>query len=305
MNILRSPVFQYFTITVLYILLTLLLPANKAAMDIYHLTSAQYHVLVFMVTIPFVAVWYTAFYGYTRLKQYATTIQASSEGNDFKSLSRGIGWLAWALVIPAVLALILSTIGGNNSGFYDASIVITNYIYLYLPLVAYILLANSAQNLTNHVKLRLFNLSSKSLILVFVMLGVIFCYFTFRQLGSSSLSAANNAYYLPVWLVLITIVIPYLFSWFVGLLAAYEILLYSRHTRGLLYRHALQFLGSGIAVVIASSIAFQYITSITPRTSHLSLNVTLATVYLIQLLSAAGYILIAIGASRLKRIEEV
>src|SRR5205807_891103 len=98
---------------------------------------------------------------------------------------------------------------------------------------------------------------------------------------------------------------PYLYVWFVGLLAAYEITLFSRVTSGVLYRRALRLLAGGLIAVIVSAIAIQYLNGLLPSSGHVVLNYKLLLVWLCRIISGAGFVMITIGASRLKSIEEV
>ncbi|MDL2342148.1 MAG: hypothetical protein QFB87_03670 [Patescibacteria group bacterium] len=305
MNLWRNSISHYFLLTGLYFLLVFALPANKVAMATYHLSALQYHILLFVVVLPILGIWFAAFYGFEKLKSYAQAIQKTAEGEDYKQLATGCGWLAYALPIPALVSIILNTIANSHPRFHPTAVIISNYINLIMPLIAFSLLSNSARSLTQHANVRLSMAKAKSIIVAFATLGVVYCYFIFRNFDLISISTSDNAYFLPVWLAVISIVIPYLYSWFVGLLAAYEIVLFAQASKGIIYRHSLQRLGYGIAAVIVSSITLQYLSSIIPKTGSLSLNYIVAWIYVIQIISAIGYTLIAIGAARLKRIEEV
>jgi hypothetical protein len=138
-----------------------------------------------------------------------------------------------------------------------------------------------------------------------VTVGVLYCYLIFRQLGSISFGSTADPYYLPLWLMVTTVTIPYLYAWFIGLLAAYEISAYSRHIRGLLYKQSLWLLAIGLVVVIGSSVTLQYINSVGPRAGYLLLNYHLLFLSCCRIIGSCGYALIALGAIRLKKIEEV
>jgi hypothetical protein len=110
---------------------------------------------------------------------------------------------------------------------------------------------------------------------------------------------------LPAWLMIVSVIVPYLYAWCIGLLAAYEIMVFSVNVRGLLYRRALLFLVIGLVAVILSSIAYQYVNSVVPRTGELVFNYKLLLTLAIRIVSGIGFFVLAIGASRLKKIEEV
>ncbi|MBC7708361.1 hypothetical protein H7Y63_03995 [Polaromonas sp.] len=305
MHLRRRPMSHYFLLTSTYILLAMVLPANKVAQSAYHLSSLQYHILLLLVILPVVGIWYAAFYGFTKLHDYAQAIQSSKEGEHFKDLARGCGWLAYGLPATAITSILVNSVANSYPRYHSTAVIINNYLHLILPLIAFTILSKCARNLTDQANLRLSLGRARSIIILFASLGVIYCYLIFENIDLISLASSNNAYFLPVWLVVLSLVIPFLYSWFVGLLAAYEMVLFSQKSKGLLYRRSLRGLGYGIAAVIVSSCALQYVTSIVPRTGLLSLSSVLVAIYAIQIIAAIGYTLIAISAVRLKRIEEV
>ncbi len=295
----------YILLSIIYLLLAAALPVNTQISQIHHLSGAQYHVLQFLVILPLMLLAFSAFYGYAKLQNYADSIKQTPEGKDFNLLARGCKWLAWGILIPSLITIILSSIADVNPGFAAASLIISNYVNLIVALVAFGLINSGAHGLLTRTNKRLSALNLKLLIMVFALLGVMYCFLTFRQLAGSSIGSTNNPYSLPLWLLLLSVIIPYLYTWIVGLLAAYEIMLFSKLSRGVLYRHALQQVASGLGIVIASSVALQYLSVAVPRGEHLSLNSSLAATYAIRLGAAAGYILIARGALRMRKIEEV
>lgn len=290
-------------VAVIYLILSIAIPPNHATLTIYHLSDKQYRVLIFLIILPLLAIWWAAFYGYAKTKEYASLIEDTPEGEPFKHIADGMMWLAWGLPVSALISLVMTAIASSHPGFTSASLIITNYANLLMPLVALNILSTGSRNLLEQAHLRITNANTKLLGLLFVVLGSVYCYYVFGNLHGRS--GSNNPYHLDSWLLLLTVVVPYLYAWFVGLLAAYEIRLVSRHSQGVLYRRGLQLLSFGLAVTVASSIALQYLRSVLPRNGHISLGYTLLLVYAILAIIAVGYALLAAGAQRLKKIEEV
>lgn len=296
---------SYLLLSATYLLLVLLLPANHAAQKNYNLTSTAYHLLVFMVVIPLIGIWFGAFYSYGRLRQYSQAVADTPEGEDIAKLTTGFTWLAWGSVLTAILSFILNTIGDQHHGFYASAIVITNYASLLVPIFAYSLISSATRGMITRARIFITSGGTKLLISSFMLIGVLYCFMCFRHLDMQILSSSNNPYFIPTWLVVLTLIVPYLYSWFIGLLAAYELFLFSQKVSGLLYQQAMRMLSFGVMAVIASSIAVQYLRSATPRIGHLSLNTTLLIINLIYIFMAAGYIFISLGARKLRKIEEV
>lgn len=305
MNFMRRPLAHYLVLTGIFFTLVLALPAQKSVMADYNLNSDQYHILLLFYVLPFIGIWFAAFLAYTKLRQYSNSIKGSTEAEGYSSLAKGCGWLAYSLPITAIIGLLLHTIANSDQSFKPTAIILSNYLNLLMPLIGFTILGISARRLTKLTKTKMSNNIATKITVLFILLGLIYAYFSFKGIALDSIMSTQNAYFLPIWIIIFSLTIPYLYTWYIGLLAALEIVGYSQNTRGLLYRQAMKYLGYGIATVIGSSIAVQFLNSVTANDAPSSLNYAFATAYLIELFIAVGYILIAIGASKLKRIEEV
>ena len=290
----------YLILAVAYILLNLLIPVSKATELAYHLNGTQVRVLTFTYILPILGIWFAAFYGYEKLRRYSELLKKTTEGSGFAEITMGTKWLAWGLPLSAILSTILTGIARQEPHWHSGFIIINNYVALLVSLGAFTYISSGTRRLTDSTKLHPTHHAVQGLMLSFITLGVLYSYFMIH-----SSEAAQNPFHLPLWLILLTIIVPYLYAWFMGLFAAYEISLYSRNTKGVLYRQALSLLALGISAAIIASIVIQYVTSISPRLSHFTLGYLLIVIYLLLLAYSAGYILIAIGANKLKKIEEV
>lgn len=290
----------YAVLTLGNLLLNLVLPANAATMQAYHLSTTAYHVLILLIYLPLAAIWFTAFYSYKTMQDYTALIKKTEEGQSFYKVSRGLEWLAWGAPLSSILAVVLYAIVHNNTGFYNTAIVIEHYVSLLIAVVAFTYIGIGTHQLAARQP-RPSSYSIQLIMLLFTAFGVLYSFFTFNQVTSSHL----NPYGLPLWVILLTIIIPYLYAWYMGLFSAYEILLYRRKATGLLYKRALTYIASGISTIIASSIMVEFVTSGTKYLTRLNLNAILFIVYVFLVISAVGYLLVALGTKRLKRIEEV
>lgn len=285
--------------------LIFLLPSSSATMDAYHLSSFEYRVISFSIALPSFLVWFAAFIGYAKLLEYASTIKNTPEGKHYYKLARGGAWLAWSLPLSRIFSTLLSGIYNQWPGFHPAGIILGNYFSLIMPLVAFVLIASAARGLVNDAKLSLSNTATQAIIATFIVAGVSYCYFVFNHLDKSSLGSSDNGYYLPVWVMLITIIIPYLYMWFIGILAACDIALVGLKAQGHLYKRALGYLVSGLVIVLVGFTVIQYISNIQPRSGHLLLDARLAVTLIFRVVQGIGFALIAVGAIKLKKIEEV
>jgi len=292
-------------LALIYVALIFLLPANQATMQTYHLSALEYRTILLSTTLPLILAWLVAFAGSARLKEYVNLLKQAPEGACFDKLAIGTGWLAWSLPLTAIVILLFNALSGRWHNFHTASIIISNYVSLVFPLIAFGIIGAGARGLVSRAQLKISLYSSRAIMLLFLAIGVLYCYLIFRHLDLSSLGSSHNPYLLPVWLIVLSIIIPYLYAWFIGLLAAYEIALFSRQADGVLYRQSLRMLAFGLVVIIASSIALQYMTGLQPRIGHLVLGYQMIFSLIFYVLGGLGFVLLAIGAGRLKRIEEV
>jgi hypothetical protein len=290
---------------VLYLGLIFVLPVNHVTMQHYNLSVIEYRVVTAVIAIPVILVWFAAFWGYAKLREYSAAIAKSKEGPYFAKLGTGCIWLAWSLPLTTISGAILTGFGDRWPNFHPSAIILTNYIALIVPLIAFIIIGLAARDMIGKSRLN-FDLPSARLTMVlFLGGGLLYCFLVFRSLDLTSLTSTHNSYFLPVWLMIVSVIIPYLYAWCIGLLAAYEIMLFSVNVRGLLYRRALLFMVIGLVAVILSSIALQYINSVVPRTGALVFDYKLLLTLVFRVVSGLGFFVLAIGASRLKKIEEV
>jgi hypothetical protein len=303
-NDLIRPLLYAGGLIVAYVILVFVLPVSEADAN-YQLAPLQHRIVRLAVAIPGLLAWLAAFAGYGMLRQYTGSIKQAAESLHFERLTKGAGWLAWSLPLSALTALILNGLANKWADFHVPAVIIGNYVNLLLPLVAFSLIGTGTRGLISGARLKL-NLGNARLIMfLFLVLGVTFCLFTFRQLDAFSLGSSDNPYYLPIWLIVLTIIVPYLYAWFVGLLAAYEIALYSKQINGVLYRQALRLLAGGLIIVIGGFIGLQYLRAVQLVSGHLVLDYRILLVWLFRLISIAGFVMLLLGVYRLKKIEEV
>ncbi len=297
---------QYLLLALLYVGAIFILPPNSLALKTYNLSSFEYHCALVIIALPSLAIWLTAFIGYSKLQEYARLIKNTPEGPHFFELARGCGWLAWGLPLTTIAPFVLNATANHWHNFHPTAIIISNYLTLVVPLVAFSIIASASRGLMNTNPKAKFNQTSARLItLGFLTAGVLYCYLIFRQLDLRSIGSTSNPYFLPAWLMIMTITVPYLYAWFTGLLATYELGIFRKQAKGVLYRQALRFLIGGLVAVILSSIALQYLNSVVPRVGYLVIDYRLVLTSCFRIIGGAGFVLLTIGALRLKRIEEV
>jgi hypothetical protein len=288
-------------LVVVYIVLLLSLPISEHSLGLYlvNLDHVQYRLLIFTLIVPFWLIWFAAFYAYNKLQEYTKLLGDEKEAPAFRNISRGVQIMAWGLAVPAILSVILRGFVVRYQSFDVPATIISNYLMLAVPLVAFTFIGTGARALSNIVKKRPGYIGMRLFALAFIVLGVSYCYLTLYDRNPN-----GNPYHLSTFGMISTVIIPYLYAWFLGFVGCYELVVYTKNIKGLLYKRALSFVTAGVGIVVVSSIFIQYLT-VVYASEVITLSYALLVLYPFLAIEALGYTLIAFGSRRLKKIEEI
>ncbi len=290
-------------LVVLYIGLTLLPAPARSSLLQYHISSAKARVVSVSVILPVVAIWLVAVYGFTQVREYALLIKDSKDGAAMHTISTGLLCLALGPPAAAVIAAIFNILLRHFPGWLAATTIINNYLSLLIMVAGLFFIARGAEQLADLVRKKPSQTEQRNLILLFITLSTFYGYFIVTQPIHNAMP--HRLYFMPNVLVLLTLAIPYLYFWYRGLMGAYYLRHYQKHIKGAVYRDSLGYMASGIALVIVSSVVIRFVATISAKIITLRLTPLLLIVYGLLLLSALGYIAIAIGAKKLHKIEVV
>jgi len=292
--------YWYGVLVVIYVLLTLLPAPDKITLAKYHLSSTGLRLLDLTILIPSLAMWLAAFYGYRRLHVYSQTIRGAKDGKPTANLAAGLLVLALGLPLSSILSSALALIARNHTGFAPAATIISNYAAVLYPLAAFIYIGMGARQLGELSERRLSYMQANLVALVVIALGVVFCDLIARSHHDISIS-----YHMSYTLVMLTMAIPYMYIWFLGLLAVMELYSYSKRVNGILYRKSWGLLAFGLGSIIVIDIVLQYLSTMSTWLNGLSLSGLLVLLYILLLALAVAFIVVAFGTKRLMKIEEV
>ncbi|HEX4774574.1 MAG TPA: hypothetical protein VH234_03590 [Candidatus Saccharimonadales bacterium] len=293
-------------ISLAYVLLVALLPQDKATLSKYHISGGQLVGLDIAILAPYIVIWLFALVGYLRLKAYAESIRGGKDGEAFRLIALGLFWLSFWLPISAVIS-------SATSGYYRAHtsstpemINLNNYVNILLLLAAFIFVYEGSKKLLSIVKRTEVPLPHFVMIL-FISFSSVYTFLVIhdpaRQFPTQSVHVAS--YYLPDWLIILSIVIPRLITWYLGVKAIHNIYMYRKKTKAPIYKHALSRLAFGLGWVIATIIVLRLFESLTSQLNRMSLQAILLIIYVLLAIMCVGYVLIAKGARSLQRIEEI
>lgn len=286
-----------------YIVLAFILPTDPQSLSKYGLTQLSAKLLNLSIVIPIALIYLSALYGFIHVDNYANKILDSKEGLHFKKLASGLAVLAFSLPVTSIIGSLRSYARHALPDLVPSVTIVRNYVVLAFVLIGMLLIAKGAQGLYNTLKRRTTNVQQLSLygILGPVLLASIY---TWLIIAQGTKTPGDEPYYLPDWLLVTTIVVPYVVAWCVGIWAAIHLHRYQDGVKGVIYKRAINYIATGIAVIVLVAVLVQGITSLAGALSRLDLTPVLAIVYFLIVLYAVGYGLVAYGAKKLKQIEE-
>jgi hypothetical protein len=297
----KSKIFYlYVVLVIVYAGLTLLLPAPIQTLHRYHLSILELRLLDITIIVPLALIWLAGFYGYAKLKTYSMGIRRARDGRHVDKIASGVLLLVLWLPLSSIVANLLHFIAYKHPSTTAATVVIDNYFNLLVPLAGFIVIGIGVEGLARLARLHLIHRSLNILAGILVVVGVFYSY-----LVVSTDNRLLSLYHLPLAVVLLTLVVPYIYMWYMGLLAAYKLYLYRQKVAGVVYRKSWGLLAFGISAIIGIQIVLQCIVTLTTQLNRLSLGWLLIFIYILLILIAIGYVLIAQGAKNLQKIEEV
>jgi hypothetical protein len=292
----------FFVLTGTYLLLNVVLQQDPTIAQKYGISMSQLRLLNIAVVIPIVSIWSLAYYGFSKLFAYSRKIGSSTDGAGFQKLSRGVMWLVYSLPITSILGQLNSYVGRNYPLYQDMTAVTRHYVSVLLALVAFTLIGAGAAQLAHLTKRRISLREMHFGAFALILISVLFAFIVSRR----PIDAASmlRTYYLPTWVVLSTLVIPYLYAWYRGVLGAYHILMYRSHVKGRIYKRTLGYLAAGLIAAISTSVLMQMMIAMSAGLNKLALAPLMTVIYTLLLLMALSYLLIALGAKHLNKIED-
>lgn len=292
-------------ITLIYACISYFGPIDKAAITKYNISTAAIRNLSLTIIIPMIAIWCSAFYGFSRVKHYAKAVSQTDEGPAFTRIAQGLGVLAFSLPINAIVTSTINGILVNHQSYVIPLTIIKNYWTIVLPLIAFSLIFRGSLHLSEKVRRRKDAAPYKQEIWTFgvILMTSLFTWLVIARPADDR--TPLNVYQLPDWLIVLTLIVPYLYTWLRGIFSTYYIGYYQQNVKGSIYRSSLKRLSTGIFVVVCVNILIQVIISVSARLFRLHLTPLLLIVYLLIVMYAVGFGLIASGAKKLKKIEDV
>lgn len=292
----------------LYTLILFVTPVDRATLTKYHLSLTQVRVLDLTIVFSVYLIWGAAIYGFSMFQAYSQTIKKDADGRALRKIVDGIMILAIGSPIISIVTSGLNYYTIKHLQDVPRQVIISNYLTMAITISALSFVFLGARQLCGLTRKRYYPSGHVIYNLIFIALSALFTYLFLNHLPSANnvplTATSHGAYYTPTWVLIPTLVIPYLMSWYLGFLAVYMLRFYRDNIEGTIYRQALSYLAFGITTVVLISIGEQVLAVFTGQLQNLSTAPLLVLIYLLLAIIAAGYILIAIGAKRLATIEK-
>lgn len=302
------PAFTAFALLIAaYTVLNFILPTNAETLTRYNLTETSARALRLSIVLPLIIIWTITMYGYVRFKNYALSIENNKDGKALSKIADGF--------LAVVLWLPLSSLINNGASYLyhkypqltEELVIVRNYLAIIAIMLAVYIIWKGSEQLIGTAKLQKSAATVKArLSILIAALGLVFAYLVLfspaKNIPPSPTTPAS--FYLPDWLLILTIIVPYVLIWFWGVQAVGNVYMYSQNVKGIIYRGALTYLAKGLAFTVLSLLLIRYLGAMVAWLHTLALKPLLVLLYLLILVIGVGAVLMAIGSRKLKKIEE-
>lgn len=297
----------FIILSVVYMLEVILIPPDSTALAKFKLSETEAKLLGLSVALPIVLIWMLGCFVYTKFATYVKSIENDRDGKALSLVSYGLLFLCLWLPLSTAFSNISNYLYRTEPSWTVPLVIINNYLNLFLVAVGLALIYKGSYELT---KLR----ESKGLsawkyvaLAPLILISGLFIYLSLnnivRQFPSADVPVA--AYYLPDWLLVATIIIPYILVFYYGIFSVVYLYAYRRKVRGIIYKGALDYFAKGLACIVVSIVLIRYLASLTTAFNDATLKIVLLVIYLLLALLLLGFVLLVKSVKRLQAIEKV
>lgn len=289
-------------LSVIYVALTLLAPVKSNNFD---LTDMQVRLLQLTFVVPILVIWFLIVFGGVRFKNYALLIKGSDEAKGTSLVANSLLLIGFGGIVVSIFNLGRNFVG---SQFTEEFVITHNLFNVIVQLGSYGLLYVGSTHLLKSIGVKGAD-ARKAIYPQLAMSVAIAAYGALMFLNPYRNSTPDptkySSFYLPDGLLLVLVVIPYVLSWSLAVGALVNLRTFAAEVRGIIYREAIHRLVMGMTIVVSFAIALAMLSTLSGLFADSSLKFVLGFIYVILILYAAGFLVIASGARKLARIEEV
>ncbi len=279
---------------------TLLTPHNPAV-EKYHLSAVALNFLLISVTLPYLTCWLFGVYGWLHLRDFTHEQPRGAERDGFTKITFGLLALLADLTVPTLVRAVYTYIGHDpRSASWN---IFSNYMGIFFPLLAFLLMFLGSLQIVSPITPKITRLAKATTVFFPVSLFSVFYLFMIFANHARQTSmdpAVAPTYFLPDSMIIATIILPVIATWFFGLLLVLNLEHYSHYSKTI-NRPGLVSFYNGIIIIVAVTILTQVIASLgSSRLANLNLGAVLTIIYVFLALLTLGFGLIAHGAKKLR-----
>ena len=284
---------------------------NSETLIKYHLTKAGLIGIMIGYNIPILIIWFVILYAVFGFYNYSISIGEPRESKIFKYITIALAVFFFNFFFSDIINIFQSYVTNHYSVLstqQNAITIIQNYLAVLVSLLAYWYLFKGASGIVKSINLKITNNDlTYKIAYPLIAFGVLYVYTIFQNPNRTISHNANikATFALPGYLILLTIVLPYLVAWFFGFSALYEFIKYQKNTNGLIYKSIFKKLTIGFSIIIVLTVALQLFQQYDKSLATSHLNTILTVIILLILLIAVAFLLIGSGARQLTKIETV
>jgi|GEM_PF-2481534 len=300
---------SYSVFAVLASIYTYLMVSAPIRSNNYHLSATAIRVLDATIILPIFIVWFLAIFAGVRFKQYALKLEGYDDALPSNTLADGLLTLGFGSILTSIFSLVRSYYALNSQA-YQTLTVLSNYLSLALIGTVFVVVYIGSKELLALLKSSpAVALVRQRLVASMVSTGLAVVYtaavFTDDYRTTTSNPLTHASFYLHDGALLFTMVLPTVIIWTIAGQAIINLYAYQKNVQGSTYRRIYKLLSIGLATVLAFYVLITMLTTLSGFLSGSSLAVVLAFLYIIIIAYGAGFVVIAQGARKLRRLEEV
>ena len=297
----------YVACLAVYIALTALTPIRENA---YDLSTLSVRLIQVSFIIPIALIWLAITYGALKFRQYAQIVRTSSDGPAYMAMATALTIMMGGLLLTSLLGLIKGFLDGPD----DIRIftIIRNALAVIVQVVIFWAMYQASEKLllsagataVSTSKLRQFRLVGN------LALGIGIVLYTTLMLSNEFRSSTPDyktitSFYLNDFQLVFAVIIPYAIAWTFGINALHNIRAYLDNVKGVIYREIFGRVAAGLTIIIIFNVLLGMLSSLGGLFQNASLQAILISIYVILICYGVGYLVMASGAKRLAKLEEV
>lgn len=292
----------YLAFAVLYVTVSLLAPLGP---NRFNLSPQRTHVLQLAILLPVVLIWMAAIYGAEKFHSYTRLIRKSQDGKALNIISIGLLILVGSILFNGLLSIVRPW--ALKDGWLSAYTIFSNYVSVLLPLLAYYVMHAGSRELLKSIKVRTGRISWFGIIILVAVIGAAYvtALMNYDYRTHTPDPSKYSSFYISAPLIISSIALPYLIGWALAIKAVLNLNQYRRQVKGVIYQRSLFRLEAGLLVVTAFYILVQLLVAFSTYFAKAELGSILLFIYMIIILYALGFMIIASGTSKLTAIEKI